>query len=132
MKIIHFFALLFFVLLTESFSCKAQDINPVIQFVQKEIDLGTVMSGDSAVCFFEFFNTGTYPLMLTEAKTTCGCTVAEFPKIPLAPGESDRIRIQLDTTDKLGRIRKVITIYSNAINSEERIAVTILVKKELE
>ena len=132
MKTIQLFTVFLLFFFAESTVCKGQDLNPVIQFAQKELDLGTIMSGDSAICFFEFFNTGTYPLMLTEAKTTCGCTVAELPQIPLAPGERDRIRIQLDTTDKIGRIRKVITVYSNALNSEERIAVSVLVKKDLE
>jgi hypothetical protein len=67
--------------------------------------------------------------MLKEAYVTCGCTVAELPQIPLAPGEKDRLKVKIDTHDKFGKVRKVITIVSNALNSEEKIAVTFLVKE---
>jgi hypothetical protein len=110
---------------------RGQDVpNPVIHFEKKEIDLGTITAGDSAVCFFELTNAGTYPLVIKEAFTTCGCTVASLPNVPLAPGEKDRIRVVIDTTDKIGKLRKIITIHSNATNSEEKLAVVFLVKKK--
>lgn len=125
MKIIFGFLLCLFCI-KNAFS---QQNNPQIRFLQSEIELGTLAQGDSAECFFEFENIGTYPLMLKEAYVTCGCTVAELPQIPLAPGEKDRLKVKIDTHDKFGKVRKVITIVSNALNSEEKIAVTFLVKE---
>lgn len=62
---------------------------------------------------FAFINTGTQPLLITKARSTCGCTVPDYPKEPILPGESGVISVAFDTKNKYGRQRKPVTITAN-------------------
>jgi hypothetical protein len=79
------------------------------------IDYGTTSKeDDNGVRFFEFTNTGNAPLIITEAKSTCGCTVPSWPKEPIAPGKTGKIEVKYNMNP--GPIRKTITVQSNAVN----------------
>jgi hypothetical protein len=79
------------------------------------IDFGTVSKdSDSGVRTIEFTNTGNAPLIITDVKSTCGCTVPSKPKEPIMPGKSDKIEVKYNMNP--GPIRKTITIESNATN----------------
>jgi len=82
----------------------AEDV--VFQF--GEVDEGTVVTHD-----FPFTNTGSVPLLITKARSTCGCTVPGYPEEPVAPGESGVISVAFDTKNKYGRQRKPVTIIAN-------------------
>ncbi|CEN51572.1 DUF1573 domain-containing protein [Capnocytophaga canimorsus] len=86
-----------------------------ITFKAEEIDYGTVKAGSNGVRVFEFTNTGKAPLVITNATSTCGCTVPAWPKEPIAPGTSGKIEVKYDTS-RVGPIRKTIQVYSNAKN----------------
>ena len=73
-----------------------------------EVAAGTVVKHD-----FPFTNTGSVPLLITKARSTCGCTVPSYPEAPLAPGESGVISVAFDTKNKYGRQRKPVTIIAN-------------------
>jgi hypothetical protein len=73
-----------------------------------EVDQGTVVKHD-----FPFTNTGSVPLLITKARSTCGCTVPSYPEEPLAPGETGIISVAFDTKRKYGRQRKPVTIIAN-------------------
>ena len=74
----------------------------------------------SGTCTFEFKNTGNAPLIISNAKGSCGCTVPEWPKEPIAPGAKASIKVKYDTS-RQGVINKNVTITSNAVNAAEKI-----------
>ena len=84
-----------------------------IEFKSEVIDYGEIAKGSDGVRVFEFTNTGTIPLVITDATSSCGCTVPEKPTNPIAPGESGELKVKYDTSI-VGPIRKTITVYSNA------------------
>ena len=98
-----------------------------IEFKDKDntIDYGTVnKEDDNGLRAFVFTNTGDAPLIIKDAKSTCGCTVPSFPKEPIAPGQSGKIEVKYNMNT--GPIRKTITIETNAINYDEgRVALKI-------
>jgi len=86
-----------------------------IEFSKETHDYGTVKYGEDGTCQFEFKNTGDEPLIISNAKGSCGCTVPEFSKEPIAPGEKGVIKVKYDTK-RPGPINKSVTVTSNAVN----------------
>ena len=96
---------------------------PEIQFEKTTIDLGT-FSMDEAVqkCVFKFTNTGKAKLVVNQVHTSCGCTVADYPKDPISPGGTGEIAVTYNGTGKMpGRFKKSIQVFSNAKNELTRI-----------
>lgn len=91
-----------------------------IEFTKDTHDYGTVKYGADGTCTFEFKNTGNEPLIISTAKGSCGCTVPEWPKEPIAPGATGVIKVSYDTM-RTGEINKSVTITSNAINAPDKI-----------
>lgn len=92
---------------------------PKIVFKDKDntIDYGTVTKeGDDGIRKFEFTNTGDAPLVISNAKSTCGCTVPDYPKEPIMPGKTSFITVKYNMNP--GPIRKTITVETNATNVE--------------
>lgn len=94
---------------------------PQITFAQDTKDFGDIVQGDKVSHTFEFENTGTEPLILSNVLTTCGCTATSWPREPIAPGENSKIEVSFNSTGKKGRQNKVVTIVSNAVNAQERV-----------
>lgn len=86
-----------------------------IEFVKTSHDYGTIKNGADGTCTFEFKNTGNAPLIIQDAKASCGCTVPDWPKTPIAPGETATITVKYDTK-KSGVINKEVKVISNASN----------------
>jgi len=84
-----------------------------MEFKSETIDYGDILKGSDGVRIFEFTNTGDEPLIITQVKSSCGCTVPSKPDGPIAPGESSTISVKYDTK-RVGPIRKTVTVYSNA------------------
>lgn len=84
-----------------------------IEFKTEIIDYGTIEKGADGVRVFEFTNTGNAPLIISNVKSTCGCTVPKKPKGPIMPGETGEIEVKYDTK-RVNPIRKTITVISNA------------------
>lgn len=91
----------------------AQEKVAKIEFKSNEIDYGEIARGSDGVRVFEFTNTGNAPLIITEATSSCGCTVPKIPKDPIMPGETGQIQVKYDT-QRVGPIRKTIMVTSNA------------------
>jgi hypothetical protein len=91
-----------------------------IEFSKETHDYGNIKYDGDPYCSFEFKNTGNEPLIISNAKGSCGCTVPEWPKEPIAPGAKGAIRVKYDTK-RPGPINKSVTITSNAINSPDMI-----------
>ncbi len=106
-----------------------------IEFKEETINYGEVEKGkDNGIRIFEFTNTGDAPLVIKNAKSSCGCTVPEWPKEPIAPGGKGQIKVQYNMNP--GPISKTITIETNATNKENgmiplRIKGTVVVKEEV-
>jgi len=76
-------------------------------------DYGTIKKDANGSCEFTFKNTGKEPLVLSNVKSSCGCTVPSWSKDPILPGKSGVIKVVYDTK-KVGPISKTITVMSNA------------------
>ena len=88
-----------------------------ISFEETEYDFGMVMEGEKVVHNYKFTNTGDEPLIISNAKGSCGCTVPEWPREPIAPGASADIKVQFDSKNK-GKVggglqSKRVTITAN-------------------
>jgi hypothetical protein len=98
-----------------------------IEFKDKDntVDYGTVYKEeDSGIRTFEFTNTGDAPLIISDVKSSCGCTVPSKPTEPILPGQTGKIDVKYNMNP--GPIRKTITVESNAVNYEEgRVAIKI-------
>ncbi|HRP89642.1 MAG TPA: DUF1573 domain-containing protein [Edaphocola sp.] len=93
---------------------------PKIEFKNIKHDYGTIKQGADGTCTFEFKNTGKKPLIISNAQASCGCTVPEWPKQPIAPHKKAVIKVKYDT-HRTGPINKSITITSNATNSPTQV-----------
>ena len=97
-----------------SMTAQAQNENAAeITFESETIDYGTIVQGSNGAREFKFTNTGKEPLIISNCKGSCGCTVPNCPKEPIAPGESGVIKVKYDTK-RLGAFTKTITVKSNS------------------
>ena len=93
---------------------------PMIQ-VDKEVhDYGTLPQGANGECTFVVTNIGDQPLILTNCKGSCGCTVPKCDTEPIKPGGKSTITVRYDTK-RVGPINKSVTVSSNATNTPEKI-----------
>ena len=84
-----------------------------ITFDETEFTFGKVKAGDIVQHIFRFTNAGDEPLVLSNAKGSCGCTVPSWPKDPIPPGGSGAIVVQFDSKGKSGPQTKQVTITAN-------------------
>lgn len=80
--------------------------SPVMTFDKTEHDFGTITQGDQPSYSFVFKNTGASDLIISNAVGSCGCTVPEYPKAPVKPGESGKIKVSFNSNGKNGRQQK--------------------------
>jgi Protein of unknown function (DUF1573) len=77
-------------------------------------DWGAASIGDKITHIYKFTNTGTEPLVILDAKASCGCTVPEKPQAPIAPGKSSEIKVVFDSANKpAGATAKTVTVTAN-------------------
>ena len=91
----------------------AQEAAAKIEFKSETVDYGEIEKGADGVRVFEFTNTGDAPLIITKVNSTCGCTIPKKPEGPILPGKTGEIQVKYDT-NRVGPIRKAITVISNA------------------
>ena len=96
---------------------------PKIVFSEERHEFGDIIQGDVIEHVFEFTNSGNAPLVLQDVKTTCGCTVPEWPRTPLAPGATAELKVKFNSAGKIGIQNKVITVISNATNQTSRVMI---------
>ena len=85
-------------------------------------EYGIIDFSSEGTCIFEFSNEGTGQLVLKNVKSTCGCTVPEWPREPISEGESASILVRYDT-HRVGSFSKTVYVYSNAVNSPNRLLI---------
>ena len=78
-----------------------------------EHDFGTLDEGDAVTHVFSFTNTGSEPLLLEKCKGSCGCTVPQCPKTPIAPGAQGEIEVKFNSKGKKNNQTKTVTINAN-------------------
>ena len=119
-KLILTFCLLFVAAATTNKVSAQIEKGAKIEFMKETHDYGSIKYDADPYCTFEFKNTGNEPLIISNAKGSCGCTVPEWSKEPIAPGAAGSIRVKYDTK-RPGPINKSVTIDSNAINEPSKI-----------
>ena len=80
-------------------------------------DYGKVKKGGDGNCEFVFTNTGNEPLILSNVKASCGCTVPTWTKEPIMPGKTGTIKVRYNTNTSPQSFTKTITVSSNSINA---------------
>ena len=85
---------------------------PSIKFEVVTHDYGTIERNGNGTYDFVFANEGTEPLVLSNVRSSCGCTIPKWPREPIAPGKSSTIQVKYDTR-RIGSFSKSITVTSN-------------------
>ena len=100
----------------------AQEVvtGPAIALDKDVHDYGTIQQGANGTCEFTVTNSGTEPLIISRCKGSCGCTVPQCEKSPIAPGTTSAITVKYDTK-RIGPINKSVTITSNASNEPTKV-----------
>ena len=88
---------------------------PELSFDKLRHNFGKINQGESVSHQFVFTNTGQAELIINNAKGSCGCTVPKWPRKPIAPGESEEIKVTFNSAGKSGKQSKTITLVTNAI-----------------
>lgn len=117
-----FFALLFIglIALSNAFAQK-QEVGPgpIITWDTSTHDFGDIEQGGKVEYTYRFINSGNEPLIITNVTTQCGCTTPKgWPRDPVPPGGKGEIIAAFNSAGKFGKQHKVVTIVSNAVNSE--------------
>ncbi len=89
-----------------------------ITFEEPEYDFGEVREGDIVEHTFVFKNTGKVPLSILNARSSCGCTVPDWPKDPIPPGGTGEIKARFNTEGKTNEQKKLIYITANTYPNE--------------
>ncbi|MGW9686954.1 DUF1573 domain-containing protein [Flagellimonas sp. 2504JD1-5] len=98
---------------------EAQKQLPIMNFEKSEHDFGTITQGTPQETVFKFTNAGNAPLIITDAKSSCGCTVPDYPKnTPIAPGDSGELLVKFNGSGQ-NQVTKTITVTANTEKGTE-------------
>ncbi|MEO8588067.1 MAG: DUF1573 domain-containing protein [Flavobacteriales bacterium] len=87
---------------------------PQLTFDSTQQDMGRIIQGAQVDKFYTFTNTGGSPLVITDVRSTCGCTVGkDWPKQPIAPGAGGTIAVSFNSEGRSGRQEKIVTVVAN-------------------
>jgi hypothetical protein len=90
-------------------------LTPNIEMLETSYNFGEIQQGESVTHDFILKNTGEADLIISAAKGSCGCTVPEWPKTPIAKGEEVTIKVTFNSAGKSGKQNKTVTLVTNAI-----------------
>ncbi|MCC6463428.1 MAG: DUF1573 domain-containing protein [Saprospiraceae bacterium] len=93
-----------------------------ITYAESEFEFGEVKEGDIVEHQFKFTNTGKVPLIILNARSSCGCTIPEWPHDPVPPGASGVITAKFNTEGKIREQKKLIYITANTYPNETKVA----------
>ena len=94
---------------------KMSIVQPIVEILESEYDFGDINQGDKATHDYIVKNIGNADLLISSAKGSCGCTVPEWPKDPIKPGDEAVIKVTFDSKGKTGKQSKRVTLMTNAI-----------------
>ena len=107
---------------------ESSDKQPAIKFDTETHDFGTVLQGEVVTYSFHFTNTGNMPLIISSVKSSCGCTVGDYPRNPIEPGERGAIKVTYDSKGHHGFQSRVLTVMSNTIPAKTTLRIKSIVK----
>ncbi|MFM6975768.1 MAG: DUF1573 domain-containing protein [Sphingobacteriaceae bacterium] len=94
---------------------------PIMSFEKESYDFGQITEGERVAYDFYFTNTGKTPLIITSAAATCGCTVPEYPREAVEPGQKGHIHVVFNSTGKSGMQNKVVTLTANTYTGTQEL-----------
>ena len=108
----------------------SQIVFPSISFDKTLHDFGDITNGTPVETIFSYTNSGRSPLVVTDIKSTCGCTVPQgWSKSPLMPGESSQFSVKFNGKGA-NKVSKTITLTTNTENGREQVRITAFVKPD--
>ncbi|MEL4307269.1 DUF1573 domain-containing protein [Joostella sp. CR20] len=99
----------------------------VMTFEETEHDFGNIPQGQAVEKVFKFKNTGDAPLVVTDAKSSCGCTIPKKPEAPIAPGETGEILVKYNGSGR-NAVTKTVTITANTEKGTEQLRIKAFVE----
>jgi hypothetical protein len=84
-----------------------------IAFADTVHEFGTIKEGEKVSYIFKYKNTGDNPLILEDVRPSCGCTLPEWTKDPIAPGAEGIIKVVYNSEGRPGEFHKTITVIAN-------------------
>jgi hypothetical protein len=96
---------------------------PELTFDQDMHDFGRLSAGENISYSFHFRNTGTADLVISSCNATCGCTVADYPRHRIAPGEEGYVTVTFKSAGKAGQQYQEVTVVSNTQPSHTRLKI---------
>ena len=102
---------------------EAKSTYPIMSFTNSTHDFGNIIDGDVVEHSFRFTNTGNADLLITKARASCGCTVPNYPKNAIKPGETGQIDVKFNSSNKSGKQTKSITLTANTKSGTERLTI---------
>lgn len=107
-----------------------ETVYPEITFEETEFDFGNIAKGTNVEHVFKFTNTGDAPLVITNAASSCGCTVPTYPKNEtIAPGESSEMLVKFNGSGN-GQVTKTVTVSANTESGKEQIKIKAFVEAD--
>ena len=101
---------------------------PVMSFEETEFDFGEIEQGTPVEKVFTFKNTGDGPLIITNASSSCGCTIPQYPENePIAPGESGEILVKFNGSG-MNAVNKTVRLITNTEKGTEQLRIKAFVK----
>ena len=99
-----------------------------ITFAENAHDFGTITDGEVVTHIFKFTNTGDEPLVISRCKGSCGCTVPQCPKDPIAPGAEGEIEVRFNSKGKGAaggrKNTKTVQVFANTVTGETKITIS--------
>ncbi len=103
-----------------------------LEFLESSFDFGKIDEGKKVEHVFKFKNTGENPLVLQDARASCGCTIPEYTKDTIAPGSEGQMKVIYDSANKEGQINKTVTVTANTEPATTDIKIAAFVVKKVD
>lgn len=97
---------------------------PIAEFQKTTHDFGKIITGERVAYAFRFQNSGNSPLIITGIRSGCGCTVGDYPKDPIKPGEDGRINVVFNSAGRRGFQSESVRVLTNAEESVVTLRIT--------
>ena len=112
------------VVVPETASGKTIEKYPVMAFEKTSHDFGQIIRGEKASYRFKFKNVGKLPLIISDVPSSCGCTVPEFSKLPVSPGEEGYVLVTFNSQTESGYRSKTVTVVTNGQPRSQVLTIT--------
>ena len=101
---------------------------PTMKFEEEVYDFGTITAGETVEHEFTFKNTGNAPLVISNARASCGCTVPSYTDQAIQPGESGNMLVKFNSRGKKNQQNKMVRVTANTEKGTESIRIKAFVE----